>query len=173
MFINNLKIVLRHIFKNKVYFAIDAIGLAIGITFFMMVLHSITYDLSFEKYNKNRKNVYRVVTDGINNDSKKLMATCCPGLGPILKNECPEIEDYARFTKESGVVTNIINNTNFNEIFSNSELHQRAVRPIYNNTNFKCYLSLRWEFFIYCSFVKFQRFGQRSKSCSNCFSSME
>jgi putative ABC transport system permease protein len=63
MFKNHLKIALRNILKNKVFSAINIIGLAIGFSASFVIGVLIYYDLTFDKFHLEDELIYRITTD--------------------------------------------------------------------------------------------------------------
>ncbi|MDT3405154.1 ABC transporter permease [Mucilaginibacter terrae] len=62
MYKNYLKTAIRSLLKNKAFTFINVIGLAIGISAAMVIYLVVTYDFSFDKFEPNGKQVYRVVS---------------------------------------------------------------------------------------------------------------
>jgi putative ABC transport system permease protein len=58
---NYFKIAWRNLMKNKVFSAINILGLTIGITVCMMIFLFIMNEFSFDKFHKQGKNIYRVM----------------------------------------------------------------------------------------------------------------
>ncbi|HYJ64915.1 MAG TPA: ABC transporter permease, partial [Parafilimonas sp.] len=63
MFKNHLKTAWRNVRHNKVFSFINIIGLAIGISASLVIYLIVSYDLSFDKFEKDRSNIYRLVSD--------------------------------------------------------------------------------------------------------------
>ncbi|WP_316783373.1 ABC transporter permease [Pedobacter frigiditerrae] len=98
MFKLNLKIALRNLWKNKTSSFINVIGLAIGLAACLMLLLYVTYEWNFDKQGKNAENLYTVMTN-IPGDNGKISNTfegSTTALGPLLKEEIPEIKHLAR-----------------------------------------------------------------------------
>src|SRR5580698_2362590 len=93
---NYLKIAWRNIWKNKVYSAINIIGLAIGMAACMVIMLFVSYEKSFDDY--HTKNIYRLNEvqkfEGMVS-SQKVGLSMFP-MGPTLKNEVPEIKNFTR-----------------------------------------------------------------------------
>jgi putative ABC transport system permease protein len=53
----------RNFWRNKVFSAINIIGLSIGISAALVIYLVVHYDFNFDKFEKNGDHVYRVVTD--------------------------------------------------------------------------------------------------------------
>lgn len=62
MFRNYLKTAWRSIVRNKAFSVINITGLAIGIAASLILLIVVQYELSYDTFQKNYKNIYRVVT---------------------------------------------------------------------------------------------------------------
>lgn len=59
MFKLNLKIAFRNLLKNKVYAAINIIGLAFGLTAFVLLLLFINHETNYDKWNDDLSKVYQ------------------------------------------------------------------------------------------------------------------
>ena len=96
MFINYFKNALRILISQRFYAFINIIGLSIGISACILVMFYVKHDLSYDRYNKNAENMYRVEfsfpREGIVNHVAQSQAL----LGPTLKNEYPEIKKLSR-----------------------------------------------------------------------------
>ncbi|HMH31931.1 MAG TPA: ABC transporter permease [Puia sp.] len=86
----------RNLWKNKVYSAINIIGLAIGMAACIVIMLFVTYEKSFDNF--HTKNIYRL------NEvqkfpgmvaSQKVALSMFP-MAPTLKNDFPEIRNYTR-----------------------------------------------------------------------------
>ena len=60
MFLNYFKNAIRIIFSQRFYSFINIIGLSIGITACILVMLYVKQDLSYDRYNKNAENIYRI-----------------------------------------------------------------------------------------------------------------
>jgi putative ABC transport system permease protein len=96
MFKNYFKTALRNLWKNKFFSTINIIGLAIGMAACMVILLFVFYEKSFDNF--HTKNIYRLNEvqkfEGMA-ASQKVALSMFP-MGPTLKNEFPEIKNYAR-----------------------------------------------------------------------------
>jgi len=61
MFRNFLKSATRNFLRNKVFFLINIIGLAIGISASLVIFLIVRYDFSFEKFQSGGDRIYRIV----------------------------------------------------------------------------------------------------------------
>ena len=88
---NYLKIAFRNLGKYKFISFINLFGLTIGLTCCLLILTYITNELSYDRYNKNAENTYRVTAAGTMHPEKKI-CTSAPLrrlLGRCLKTTFP------------------------------------------------------------------------------------
>jgi putative ABC transport system permease protein len=99
MFKNYLKTAWRNLLRNKIYSFINVTGLTVGLTACLLVATVVLNDLSYDKQWKQAKNIHRVISINNNNkDAKERFPLCFTGLGPALKKDFPEVEDYCRMS---------------------------------------------------------------------------
>lgn len=101
---NYLKISIRSLLKNRGYSAINILGLAIGLTAFLLIFNYVRYERSYESFHEKADNIYRVTTDlyrGAEYDVTDC-ETHAP-LGPLLKESMPEVLDYVRMFGADGI----------------------------------------------------------------------
>ncbi|HEX3768984.1 MAG TPA: ABC transporter permease, partial [Puia sp.] len=58
-----LTVAYRNFFRNKIFSIINVLGLAIGISASLVIFLIVQYDFSFDKFEKDRSHLYRVVTE--------------------------------------------------------------------------------------------------------------
>ncbi|MGB8317443.1 MAG: ABC transporter permease, partial [Ignavibacteriaceae bacterium] len=93
---NYFQIAVRNMKRDKIFSFINIAGLAVGITCFIVLSLYITYELNYDKYNKNADQIFRVyVHSNINNVESNNSKTAAP-LGAELKKQFPEVINYAR-----------------------------------------------------------------------------
>lgn len=96
MFKNYLKTAWRNLRKNKVFSAINIVGLAIGMAACIVILLFVHYERSFDDFHSG--NIYRLNEvqkfEGMVS-SQKVALSMFP-MGPTLKNEFPEIKNFTR-----------------------------------------------------------------------------
>jgi putative ABC transport system permease protein len=63
MFKNYFIVALRNFWRNKIFSLINIIGLAIGISASLVIYLIVSYDFSFDKFEKDRDRIFRIVTD--------------------------------------------------------------------------------------------------------------
>jgi putative ABC transport system permease protein len=93
---NYLLSLVRNAVRDKFFTLLNLLGLAIGITATILIFIYIQDQLTFDKHNENFNRIYRLEGDFFINEKQDLTAITQIPLGPTLKDEYPEIIDYAR-----------------------------------------------------------------------------
>src|SRR5688572_33162698 len=62
-----LKISFRNLWKYKSFSAINILGLAIGMAACLLILQYVSFKLSYDQFNKNANDIYRVANDRYQN----------------------------------------------------------------------------------------------------------
>jgi putative ABC transport system permease protein len=97
MFKNYLKLAFRNLFRHKIFSVINILGLAIGMAVCILVLFWMEDEFSFDKFNENFNNIYRVAHT-VKYEDQIIQSSKSPHpLGEILKEDFPEVEEYTRF----------------------------------------------------------------------------
>ena len=97
MQINNLKIFLKHLAKNKLYLVISVLGFTISLTFVILLSVYIKNELSVNSLQVNKDRIYRL--------RNEKFAQVAPPIGGWLQSEIPEIESFTRTYTGEGFVT--------------------------------------------------------------------
>lgn len=96
MFKNWLITTFRNLIRDKYYSAINILGLAVGLTVAIFIILYVFDELTYDQSHLLNKRIYRLESDfTINNKNDRFAVTQIP-LGPTLKDEYPEIEEFAR-----------------------------------------------------------------------------
>ncbi len=102
MFKNYLKIAFRNLVRQKGNSFINITGLAIGMTCSMLILMWVQDELSFDRFNKNADDIYRVVENQFYAGGQIFPVAVTPSpLAPALKEQFPEIIRSTRFSFRS------------------------------------------------------------------------
>jgi putative ABC transport system permease protein len=91
---NYLKSALRFIKHNKVFAGINLMGLSIALAASFIMLLFVINELSYDRYHKNSKRVYRVLNYYV--DFKNTMSGTPYVLATALKDEFPQVEKAVR-----------------------------------------------------------------------------
>jgi putative ABC transport system permease protein len=95
---NYLKIALRNLLRHKGYSLINILGLAVGMASCILILLYVHDELSYDKYHEQADQIYRVTREWFNSDgsSSLHLGHVAPPIGPLLKNDFPDILQMAR-----------------------------------------------------------------------------
>ncbi len=95
MFKTNLKIALRNLFKNKVYFTINILGLSIALTVSFLMLLWVYDEYGMDKFHSSDEQLFRVKrTVPLENNVLDVYETVSYPLLETAKEQLPEIEKY-------------------------------------------------------------------------------
>src|SRR6202000_2952205 len=87
----------RNIRKKKVFSAINVIGLAIGMTACLLILQYVNFELSFDQFNKNIADLYRIGNDRYQNGKLIQHGTITySAISTAMQHDYPEIIDHSR-----------------------------------------------------------------------------
>ena len=87
----------RNIRKNKVFSFINIIGLSIGMAACLLILQYVNFELSYDQFNKNAGDLYRVYNDRYQNGKLIQHGTITySGIGKAMQDDYPEVIAHAR-----------------------------------------------------------------------------
>ncbi len=95
---NYLKSAIRNIKRHPFISFINIFGLTVGLTCCLLILSYIINERSYDKFNKNANDIYRVTRifySGPNVESLHL-SSIAPPFGPLLQNAFPDIREITR-----------------------------------------------------------------------------
>lgn len=116
---HHLKIAFRHLFKNKIYTAVNVSGLAVGIACFGLIFLYLHHELNYDTFHQDKDRIYRVgltmkVGEKVEMEGPITMAP----LGPTIQRDLAEVEDFVRLgDKGSGFLRNREKTINEENIF--------------------------------------------------------
>lgn len=93
---NYLKVALRNLSRFKTYSFINIVGLTIGIACCLLILFYIQNELSYDRFNKNADRIFRINTHVKFGASEFNAPLSSDMMGPILKKDYPQVEEYTR-----------------------------------------------------------------------------
>jgi putative ABC transport system permease protein len=96
MFKNYLTITLRNLFRKKAFSLVNILGLAISMAASLLIMEYVRFEHSYDRFHSNNDRIYRVILERETQSVLNSIAATHPGTGPALKEEFPEIEEYAR-----------------------------------------------------------------------------
>lgn len=92
-----LKIGFRNILKNKLFSLINIIGLAAGITAFLLIFVYVRYERSFDRFHQESDRIYRLRYERSSAEGESVkFASCCPPAAIRIRELYPEVEKIAR-----------------------------------------------------------------------------
>ena len=86
----------RYAVRDKFFFILNLLGLAVGITASILIFIYIRDQVTYDTHNENFKRIYRLEGDFFINEKQDLTAIVQIPLAPTLEDEYPEIEASAR-----------------------------------------------------------------------------
>ncbi|HEY2725561.1 MAG TPA: ABC transporter permease, partial [Parafilimonas sp.] len=98
MFKNYLKTAWRTLWKNKIFSVINVLGLAIGISASLVIYLIASYDTSFDKFEKDRDRIYRVVWTLVAPDINDHLTGITYAMPAVVKNEITGLDVVAPFS---------------------------------------------------------------------------
>src|SRR6478736_4724365 len=98
MFNNYFKTMWRNLWKNKMYSFINITGLSIGITCCLLIFLYVQYQLSYDKFNVNANEIYRLTEVLHLPTENNARAVTSPPMAPALKANFPEVKDAVRIS---------------------------------------------------------------------------
>ncbi|MFN8333684.1 MAG: FtsX-like permease family protein [Cyclobacteriaceae bacterium] len=105
MFKNLLVISFRLISRYRTYSLINFFGLALGLFAFTLIYLYVTYELSYDRHNKNYNNIFRVYKESEQEymGSNKFAVTQAP-LAELMRQQIPEIERTSRLLNINNIL---------------------------------------------------------------------
>ena len=99
MFRNYIKSAIRNLVRQRLYTAVNVLGLAIGLAGCLLIVGYINNELGFESCHKNKDRIYRI--DGLYalRGSQVSMASIMPAVGPAVRDAFPEVERMVRMRR--------------------------------------------------------------------------
>ena len=101
---NYFKTAWRNLWRNKVFSAINIFGLSIGLACCILMFLFIQHELSYDKFNVNAKNIYRIFSIPVDSKDKKELAVTPAPWAPLMKKDYPEIKEYVRLLRDEKMV---------------------------------------------------------------------
>jgi len=94
---NYFKTAWRNLWKNKIFSMINVLGLSLGMAACLLILQYVNFELSYDHFNKNAANIYRVVNDRFQNGKLIQHGTITySAVGKDMQEDFPDVIDHAR-----------------------------------------------------------------------------
>lgn len=106
VFKNYIKIALRNLAKQKIYSAINILGLAVGLTGAILTFLFVQNELSYDRFHENTENLYRLYTIWHKEDGsiERAWKSVTMPMGPAVEEYFPEIKHSIRVENEYATV---------------------------------------------------------------------
>ena len=96
---NFFRIAFRNILKHTAFTFINVTGLAIGLAASLLILLWVQDEFSYEKFNLNAKNLYRVEEDQFYSGERYHVTVTPHPSGPVWMQKIPEIKEQTRINR--------------------------------------------------------------------------
>ena len=132
MFKNYLKVALRNLWKNKVFSAINMIGLSAGLAVCLLIVLYVKDESGYDQFYPQAQNIYRVDADIFFNGTQFTSAVSPAPLAPTLKKDYPQIVQYTRLRNFGDIMVKKDNQNiqNHNAVFADSTFFQVFPLPM-------------------------------------------
>lgn len=95
---NYFKIAWRNLVRSKVFSAINILGLALGLTAFLLLTLYIKDELSYDRFHEKGERIYRVSREFVSErgSTDLYLGQVAPPYGPLIAQDFPEVERVVR-----------------------------------------------------------------------------
>ena len=117
MFSSFLKIAFRNLSKRMGYSLLNIFGLAIGVTCCLLIFQYVSFERSYDRFPNRAGDIVRLRLDSYQQGKLSWKsATIYPAIGPTMKKDYPEVEDFCRLHDAELLLSNEEKNVRFNEL---------------------------------------------------------
>ncbi len=104
--LNNIKIALRILGRNKIYTSINIIGLSVGIAAVLLIFKMVTFELSFNKNFQKYDRIVRVVSERHTDAGGRQYGACIPiPAMDEMANTVPQFEEMSKIHEMWATIT--------------------------------------------------------------------
>ncbi len=116
MITNYLKMAFRNIFRKRGYALLNIAGLTIGMSCCLLIFHYVSYERSYDNFEPASKQIVRVRLDSYQKGVLAYKsATSYPAIGPAMKKNFPEVENFCRLIDDNLLLSNEAQDKKFSE----------------------------------------------------------
>ncbi len=126
---NYLKIAWRSLLKNKTFTVINIIGLAVAFGVAILLSMAGFFDLSYDKFHENSKDIYKVYSIWQNPKGPQVSVSHSAPLMPTLIDEVPGINMATRHLQQQAVITYGEKEINMDAIWVDSDFFNMFTFP--------------------------------------------
>ncbi len=98
-----LKTIIKHSLRSfnrqKGYFIINVLGLALGIACSLLITTFVIHELSFDKFNEKKDSIYKLILNGKIGGQELSVTSTASIIAPTMKRDFPEIEMFCRINQ--------------------------------------------------------------------------
>jgi putative ABC transport system permease protein len=98
---------LRIVNRNRVYSAINLLGLSLGLTVFTLIVLFVRYEFGYDRYQANYDRIYRIVRDGEGEylGTTKFVITAAP-IADAIRESVKEADHVTRICWRNNLLVN-------------------------------------------------------------------
>lgn len=106
MLYNYFKIAVRHIVRDRAFAFINILGLAIGLACSILIALFVYDELTYEQSHEKSERIYRLACEYFlpNDGGSENMAVIGAPVGPVVKQDFPQVEHFTRIRQRADVV---------------------------------------------------------------------
>src|SRR5580658_4502250 len=113
---NFLRVAIRNFSRRKAYSLLNLMGLTIGITCCLLIFEYVAYERSYDSFQPQAARIFRIQESDYQNGRFEVSwATTSPAVGPTLKKDFPEVENFCRLFNYELLLSNDARNARFSE----------------------------------------------------------
>ena len=107
MWHNYFTVALRNLYRNRVFSAINILGLSVGMVASLLIFQYVAFEQSYDAFHPGAEDIYRIQLDSYQQGKLAFRsATSFPATAPTLKRDFPEVLEATRLLdSDGGVIT--------------------------------------------------------------------
>ncbi len=130
MFKNYFKTAFRGLFRNKAFAGINILGLSIGMASAVLILLWVQNELGYDRFYEKTGRLYMMYNRDKSNGEMEAFNGTPKMMAPTLKKDYPEVEDAARFTNITFLVSSGEKHLNLRGAFTDSSFLKMFSFPL-------------------------------------------
>ena len=138
---NYFTIAFRNFWRNKVFSIINVSGLSIGISAALVIFLIVNYEFSFDKFEKDRDRIYRIVMDLKMNGTEGHSPAVPAPLSSAIQNEVTGIEATVPVMQFQGDATAKVSIT---KNVAKPVVYKKQANIVFTNQQYFQLLSYQW-----------------------------
>lgn len=101
----NFKLVLRTLYRNRLYTVLNVLGLSIAMASAILIFSWVRFQISYDRFHKNGPDIYRVIQDQYYTDGEVFhVVSTSTGISRLLKENMPQIKAATRYNTEQVLI---------------------------------------------------------------------